>query len=47
MGLGESGITKGRRGDEEHEVGLDRTMGTQVTFELLSAGGPDYLWEQI
>lgn len=27
-------MTKGGRRDGEHEVGLDRTIGRQVTFEL-------------
>lgn len=27
--------------DGEHEVGLDRTMGRRVTFELLSTTRPD------
>lgn len=49
VGEGFSGIkekrermTKGGRRDEEHEVGLDKTMDLQVTFELLSVRRPDY-----
>lgn len=35
-------MTKGGRRDGEHEVGLDRTMDLQVTFELSLCRRPDY-----
>lgn len=35
-------MTKGGRRNGEHEVGLDRTIGLQVTFELPSARRLDY-----
>ena len=35
-------MTKGGRRNGEHEVGLDRTMGLQVTFELLFTTRPHY-----
>lgn len=38
-------MTKGVRGDGEHEVGLDRTIGPQVTFEL-SEGQAIDLWKK-
>lgn len=35
-------MTKGGRRDGEHEVGLDRTMGLRVTFELSLRERADY-----
>lgn len=41
-------MTKGGRRDGEHEDGLDRTIGLQVTFELsLREGHTMDLWEKI